>query len=503
MHQRILEKIRNEIEQIIFASYQSKVKLTWTKPPSPEFGDMSFPLFSLSKMLKKSPEEIGMEIINKFPKNMPVSKLDFQKGFLNIFFSRNEFSKNTFLAIISQKNYGSSSLKSKERVIIEHTSSNPTGPLHIGNFRGSVLGDVLARLFSFLGASVNVRYYVNDLGRQIAPLVIGYSLLKREGYKHDTKIDLWIGKIYALMNTFFEINKHKKKIQSSIKKATKPSNLYSLSKEELEHYRTALNTKGKHKAEKQELIKTLEKNFYVQESLKQKLPSLYEVLLGLLSKEIDDLESLTQEYIKKYQEGRDSQIIGLFREVTELAIAGHIFTLRMFNIRHDAFDWESTFAWSGEVQVILNTLDKKHFLKHDGKARLLKNNLIGERLNFKKKYNIDYEIPDLILVNSEGISLYPCRDIAYHLHKLDKFDATVCYNVIGKQQQLAQLSVKLALYGLGKEEIADKIIHYDYEYVSLVDRKMAGREFEYVTPDELYELTKSEVNKVLKDKDYS
>ena len=108
----------------------------------------------------------------------------------------------------------------------------------------------------------------------------------------------------------------------------------------------------------------------------------------------------------------------------------------------------------------------------------------------------------MIIVNSEGITLYVCRDIVYHLHKLDKFNATYCYNVISKQQQLAQQGVKLALYALDKEEIADKIEHYDYEYVSLVGRKMAGREFEYVTPDEIYELTKQEIYEILSSREY-
>ncbi|MCG3226780.1 MAG: arginine--tRNA ligase, partial [Candidatus Heimdallarchaeota archaeon] len=182
---------------------------------------------------------------------------------------------------------------------------------------------------------------------------------------------------------------------------------------------------------------------------------------------------------------------------------GHIETLNLFNIFHDDFDWESDVAWSGEVEIILDKLDKKKFLIHDGKARLLDNDNIASNLGFKEKYDIKYELPPSIIVNSEGITLYPCRDIAYHLHKLEKFNASYCYNVISKEQQYPQLTVKLALYGLGEPDVADKIEHFDYENVNLVGRKMAGREFEYVTPDEVYDLVKDEVKILLEERDYS
>ncbi|TET75842.1 MAG: arginine--tRNA ligase, partial [Candidatus Heimdallarchaeota archaeon] len=181
----------------------------------------------------------------------------------------------------------------------------------------------------------------------------------------------------------------------------------------------------------------------------------------------------------------------------------HTETLNLYNIYHDDFDWESEVSWGGEVGKILAQLDKKEFLRHDGQALLLENDKIASQLGFKEKYNINYEIPDLILVNSEGIALYPCRDIAYHLHKLEKFDADYCINVIGKDQQLAQLSVRTALYGLGEHEKADKILHYDYEIVTLVGGRMAGREFEYVTCDELFIMAKNEIETILENRDYS
>ena len=63
------------------------------------------------------------------------------------------------------------------RVVLEHTSANPNGPLHVGHIRNSIIGDTLARAFRKAGYRLEVQYYVNDMGRQIAIVVWGFDNL--------------------------------------------------------------------------------------------------------------------------------------------------------------------------------------------------------------------------------------------------------------------------------------------------------------------------------------
>jgi arginyl-tRNA synthetase len=65
--------------------------------------------------------------------------------------------------------YGTSPPR-KERVLLEHTSANPNGPLHVGRARNPFLGDALARLLRFAGYPVTTEYLVNDIGRQMVLL---------------------------------------------------------------------------------------------------------------------------------------------------------------------------------------------------------------------------------------------------------------------------------------------------------------------------------------------
>ena len=54
-----------------------------------------------------------------------------------------------------------------QKLMVEFVSANPTGPMHMGNARGGVLGDALASVLDRAGYDVWREFYVNDAGNQI------------------------------------------------------------------------------------------------------------------------------------------------------------------------------------------------------------------------------------------------------------------------------------------------------------------------------------------------
>ena len=89
------------------------------------------------------------------------------------------------------------------RIIIEHTSANPDGPLHIGHLRNAIIGDALARVLTHSGYEVETQYYVNDMGRQVAVAVWGVSRLELDTRK---KGDHAIVDVYIAANRMLEAN---------------------------------------------------------------------------------------------------------------------------------------------------------------------------------------------------------------------------------------------------------------------------------------------------------
>jgi len=123
----------------------------------------------LSKINNKKPKDIATflkaKLIIKFSefKNIFIA----EPGFLNIEFKDDFWQKFLNELLNLKEKYGSSSYKKKNRYNVEFVSANPTGPLHVGHCRGSILGDVIANLLVFNGNAVTKEYYVNDLGKQI------------------------------------------------------------------------------------------------------------------------------------------------------------------------------------------------------------------------------------------------------------------------------------------------------------------------------------------------
>ena len=64
-------------------------------------------------------------------------------------------------------NYGRVPDGEGRRVMVEFVSANPTGPMHLGNARGGVLGDALSSVLEYAGYEVSREFYVNDAGNQI------------------------------------------------------------------------------------------------------------------------------------------------------------------------------------------------------------------------------------------------------------------------------------------------------------------------------------------------
>ncbi|CAL9576206.1 hypothetical protein SUDANB95_04901 [Actinosynnema sp. ALI-1.44] len=89
------------------------------------------------------------------------------------------------------------------RFLVEHTSVNPVHPLHAGSMRGTLIGNVLAKLLMSAGADVEVRYFVNDLGRQVRLMSSVVDQVRWQDVPPEVRFDHAVGVVYALVNMVF------------------------------------------------------------------------------------------------------------------------------------------------------------------------------------------------------------------------------------------------------------------------------------------------------------
>ena len=88
-------------------------------------------------------------------------------GFLNFRLGKTWYADAIELVRSMGVSYGRSESEHPEKIMVEFVSANPTGPMHMGNARGGVLGDCLAEVLAWAGNDVTREFYVNDAGNQV------------------------------------------------------------------------------------------------------------------------------------------------------------------------------------------------------------------------------------------------------------------------------------------------------------------------------------------------
>lgn len=93
-------------------------------------------------------------------------------GFLNFFLGNRWYAEVLARVEAEGRNYGATNEGEGGRIVVEFVSANPTGPMHMGNARGGVLGDTLANVLRKDGYDTWKEFYVNDAGNQIQKFAI-------------------------------------------------------------------------------------------------------------------------------------------------------------------------------------------------------------------------------------------------------------------------------------------------------------------------------------------
>ncbi len=155
--------------------------------PSTDAADLAVPCFLMSKALRKAPKDIAEELASKIQPSGMIASVSALNGYLNFRMDGEQLINGTLKDVLSMGDrYGSHPAKNI-RVNIEHTSTNPTGPIHVGRARNPIIGDTLARCMAMCGYDTSTEYYVNDVGKQVVILTWGVNNLSKEAVEEDIR----------------------------------------------------------------------------------------------------------------------------------------------------------------------------------------------------------------------------------------------------------------------------------------------------------------------------
>ena len=122
-----------------------------------------------AKAMRKSPREVAQILTAKLPlEDSYFTGVEIAgPGFLNFRLGDKWYAEVLRAVHSLGEGYGRGGALSGQKIMVEFVSANPTGPMHMGNARGGVLGDTLASVLDWNGATVEREFYVNDAGNQI------------------------------------------------------------------------------------------------------------------------------------------------------------------------------------------------------------------------------------------------------------------------------------------------------------------------------------------------
>ncbi|MBZ9570495.1 arginine--tRNA ligase [Methanobrevibacter sp. TMH8] len=306
MYFEIKNDALNSIKNVLkILEYETPEDIKLEFPPNPKMGDLATTVsFQLAKELKMSPMDITNKIMEKIEIPEIFEKVEGKGPYINFFINYEIFSKKLLETV--DNNYGQLP-KTNKKVVLEHTSANPNGPLHIGHIRNAIIGDSLKRLLKIAGNEVDTQYYVNDMGRQIAMIVFGMEKL---GLSIDEK----------------------------------------LAKDYIDNYTNNQSINND--------------SIGFDDKIDHQIGQLYFKVNEYIN-DNEDEKIQVNNLIKAYESNSDQNLNKIFQKAVNDCLIGVKQTLGKLNIKHDDFVWEGRFVRDGNVDKVVNGLIASGHTKED------------------------------------------------------------------------------------------------------------------------------------------
>jgi arginyl-tRNA synthetase len=177
----MLKQIKNILSQDLTRAISlsaSEILNLLEIPKNQDHGHFAVPVFVLAKILKKSPNEVALEIADLIQKNCDknlILSASAIAGFVNVKLSAKFLQASLFEALADERAPIGWNLNYKnQKILVDFSSPNIAKPMHIGHFRATIVGESLRRLAIAHGAEVIGINHIGDWGTQFGKLAWAY-----------------------------------------------------------------------------------------------------------------------------------------------------------------------------------------------------------------------------------------------------------------------------------------------------------------------------------------
>ncbi len=143
-------------------------------PPDSTMGDLAFPCFRLSRVLRSAPPKIAAALAEAIT-GEAFARVEAVGGYLNFFVDAAAFTERLLADIAAEgEDYGSPRIGGGRTVVLDYSSPNVAKPFHIGHLGTTVIGHSLKLLHEFAGYKCIGINHLGDWGTQFGKLIVAY-----------------------------------------------------------------------------------------------------------------------------------------------------------------------------------------------------------------------------------------------------------------------------------------------------------------------------------------
>jgi arginyl-tRNA synthetase len=151
-------------------------------------------------------QELAASVATALGQPAGFEKLEAVKGYLNLYFSTEEYTRQVLDTVLSEgKEFGRSS-KTGQRVMVEFSQPNTHKAFHVGHLRNVILGDSVCNILEFGGNEVVRTNYIGDIGLHVIKWLWDYQKF-HAGQEPGEDKTRWMGDIYAEADRNYEGSK--------------------------------------------------------------------------------------------------------------------------------------------------------------------------------------------------------------------------------------------------------------------------------------------------------
>src|SRR5690242_13543197 len=185
-------------------------------PPNRALGDLAVTVaFQLARALRKAPKVIAQELAAALGTPSGIAKVvPAPNGYLNLYLDRRRFALDRLNGRVAAARC------TDGKTVVEHTAINPNKAAHIGHLRNATLGDTIVRVLRFRGTPVEVQNYIDDLGVQVADIIVGFREIEHkdvEAVRHTavtTRFDYYCWDLYSRVAEWYDADKTRPPIRA-------------------------------------------------------------------------------------------------------------------------------------------------------------------------------------------------------------------------------------------------------------------------------------------------